>query len=38
MTNTPPKLKLAQTAEEIAAATASVEAAIPAADPRRDLP
>jgi 3,4-dihydroxy 2-butanone 4-phosphate synthase/GTP cyclohydrolase II len=28
MTNTPPKLKLAQTAEEIAAATASVEAAI----------
>jgi 3,4-dihydroxy 2-butanone 4-phosphate synthase/GTP cyclohydrolase II len=28
MTNTPPKLKLAQTAEEVAAATASVEAAI----------
>jgi len=28
MTNTPPKLKLAQTAEEIAAATASVEAAV----------
>ncbi|MBW2397664.1 MAG: 3,4-dihydroxy-2-butanone-4-phosphate synthase, partial [Deltaproteobacteria bacterium] len=28
MTSIPPKLKLAQTAEEIAAATASVEAAI----------
>jgi 3,4-dihydroxy 2-butanone 4-phosphate synthase/GTP cyclohydrolase II len=28
MTNAPPKLKLAQTAEEIAAATASVEAAV----------